>query len=50
MIKPIGIFHTPKNWSEIMDWIHAHPVEDRAHLTTIAGMVWNLAAKETADA
>ena len=47
MLKPIGLFHTPKNWDELMAWIHAHNAEDRAHLTTAAAMAWNLAAKET---
>lgn len=45
MLKPIGLFHTPKNWDELMTWIHAHNAEDRAHLTTAAAMAWNLAAK-----
>ena len=48
-IKPIGLFHTPKDWDELMAWIHQHNVEDRAHLTTAAGMAWNLAFKEVCD-
>jgi len=46
MIKSIGLFHTPKDWDELMVWIHAHNDEDKAHLTTAAAMAWNLAAKE----
>ena len=52
MIKPIGLFHTPKNWDELMEWIHAHTAEEKAHLTTAAAMAWNLAAaiiKENKD-
>jgi hypothetical protein len=47
MLKPIGLFHTPKDWDELMAWIHLHNDEDKAHLTTAAAMAWNLAAKET---
>ncbi len=39
----IGYIHTPKDWQEIMKWIHLHNVNDRAHLVTAAGMAWNLA-------
>ena len=45
MIEPINLFHTPENWDELMEWIHAHNAEDKAHLTTAAAMAWNLAAK-----
>jgi hypothetical protein len=45
MIKPVNLFHTPHDWEELMKWIHLHPVEERAHLTTAAAMAWNLAAK-----
>lgn len=44
MIKSLGLFHTPKDWEELMDWIHAHSKEEVAHLTTAAAMAWNLAA------
>lgn len=49
MIKPINLFHTPKDWDELMAWIHAHNAEERAHLTTAAAMAWNLAFKECCD-
>jgi len=49
MIKPVGLFHTPEDWDELMNWIHKHSPEDRAHLTTAAAMAWNLAAKLTKD-
>jgi|DEB0MinimDraft_6_1074348.scaffolds.fasta_scaffold20781_2 hypothetical protein len=44
MLKPINLFHTPKDWHELMTWIHAHNDEDKAHLTTAAAMGWNLCA------
>jgi hypothetical protein len=47
MLKPIGLFHTPKDWDELMAWIHAHNAEDKAHLTTSAAMAWNLAVRIT---
>ena len=48
MIKSIGLFHTPKDWDELMAWIHAHNDEDKAHLTTAAAMGWNLCANSCA--
>lgn len=47
MLKTINLFHTPKDWDELMAWIHQHNVEDRAHLTTAASMAWNLAVRIT---
>ena len=44
-MKPLHIFHTPKDWDEIMRWINRHPAEQRAMITTAAAMTWNLAAK-----
>jgi len=49
MLKSIGLFHTPKDWDELMAWIHAHNNEDKAHLTTAAAMAWNLSAKIVED-
>jgi len=46
-IKPEEMFHTPKDWEELMDWIMRHNPDDRAHLTTVAVMAWNLAARIT---
>lgn len=46
-IKPMGIFHTPHSWSDLMKWVHLHSEEDRAHIVTAVGMTWNLAAKLT---
>lgn len=43
-IKPQGLFHTPKSFEEIHDWIDKHPAEMRASLYTAAGMTWNLLA------
>jgi hypothetical protein len=47
MLKPIGIFHTPKDWDELMLWIESSASCDKTMLLTAAGMAWNLAAKET---
>lgn len=44
-IKPIGIFHTPRDWDELMDWINGHHSDERAHLIVASGMTWNLACK-----
>ena len=49
MLKPIELFHTPKDWDELMAWIHAHNAEDRADLTTAAAMAWNLATKDSSE-
>ena len=46
-LKPIGLFHTPDNWDELMTWINRHHSSDRPHLLTAAGMAWNLAAAIT---
>ena len=45
MLKPMGIFHTPKDWDELMLWIESSASCDKAMLLTAAGMAWNLAAK-----
>jgi len=46
-IQPVELFHTPKSWNELMDWIEAYPSDDRPHLITAAMMGWNLACKFT---
>ena len=46
-IQPVELFHTPKDWDELMDWIKLHNPEDRPHLITAAMMAWNLACKFT---
>ena len=46
MNKPMGIFHTPKSWAELMKWVHSHSPEERAAIVTAVGMTWNLACKE----
>jgi len=48
-IAPVNLFHTPEDWDELMKWIDAHSLEDRAHLTCAAAMAWNLAAKVTQE-
>jgi len=48
-LKPIGIFHTPVDWDELMRWINSHPADDRAHITTGAAMAWNLACKQSEE-
>ena len=47
VLTPNNMFHTPDSWKEVVDWIEAHPREDRIHLYTAAVMAWNLAAKIT---
>ena len=49
MIDPIPLFHTPKDWDEILQWINLHNNEDVPHLTTAAAMAWNLAATKTKE-
>ena len=44
VIKPVDLFHTPKDWKYIEKWIERHGLEDRVHLWTAACMAWNLAA------
>ena len=48
VVEEFRLFHTPQDWDEIMEWIHLHPVEDRAHIVTAACMAWNLAARRLA--
>lgn len=43
------MFHTPKNWDALADWIESHPPTDRAQLWTVAGMAWNLALESAAE-
>ena len=47
MIKPIGLFYTPQDWDELMEWINRHNTSERAHIMTAAGMGYNLAAKQS---
>lgn len=42
-IAPSPMFHTPKDWDELMDWINRHSPDERAHITVAAVMAWNLA-------
>lgn len=46
-IKPIALFHTPKDWNELQDWINLHHKTDQPHIMAAAGMAWNLAAEAT---
>ena len=39
----VDLFHTPKSWDELHEWIALHSAEDRPHLITAAMMAWNLA-------
>ena len=45
MIKPNDLFHTPKDWEEILNWIDQSPKEERPTLWIAAVMAWNLACK-----
>jgi len=49
MLKPMNLFHTPKDWDELMLWIESSASCDKAMLLTAAAMAWNLAAKESKD-
>lgn len=49
MLKPMGIFHTPKDWDELMLWIESSASCDKTMLLTAAGMAWNLATKDSSE-
>lgn len=49
MLEPIGMFHTPKSWDELLEWINAHNASDRAHIMVAACMAFNLAAHLTQE-
>jgi hypothetical protein len=36
-----GVFYSPRNMSEIHEWINSHPSSDRAGLYTVLGMTCN---------
>lgn len=36
-----GLFYSPRNMSEIHEWIERHPPSDKAHLYTVLGMTCN---------
>ena len=42
-MEKLSLFHTPKSWDELMDWIDRHAKNDRKKLLEIAGMGYNLA-------
>lgn len=46
MLKRMGIFHTPKDWDELMLWIESSASCDKTMLLTAAGMAWNLACRK----
>ena len=46
-LQEIGLFHTPKDWDELMEWIERHDSASRAHVMTAAAMAWNMAARFT---
>ena len=41
--ETVDLFHTPKSWDELHNWIGLHPEEDRPPLVVAAMMAWNLA-------
>lgn len=41
--KPMGLFHTPKDWNELIDWINRHSKDTRPSLMTAAVQGWNMA-------
>tara|TARA_B100001057_G_C22022770_1_gene634141 strand:- start:155 stop:484 length:330 start_codon:yes stop_codon:yes gene_type:complete len=42
-MEKLNLFHTPKSWDELMDWIDRHHFSKRKKLIEIAGMGYNLA-------
>jgi len=52
-IQPINLAHTPKDWTELTQWLEGFNGSERGVATLAALMAWNLAAKltqETEDA
>lgn len=47
MLKPMGLFHTPKDWDELMLWIESSATCDKTMLLTAAAMAWNLAVNQS---
>jgi hypothetical protein len=47
MLGEQGLFYAPDDNAYIERWIEKHPMQDRLHLYTAAGMTWNLASKLT---
>ena len=45
MLKPLNIFHTPKDWAELQKWLEGMHGPEAVMATTAAMMAWNLAAK-----
>lgn len=43
-INPIAVFSTPKDITEVQDWIAKHNTEEQPHLYTASMMTWNLMA------
>lgn len=37
-----GLFHTPKDFNYIQNWIERHNGAEKAHLYTLQGMILNL--------
>ena len=46
-IEEIGMFHTPKDWVELQEWINGLHGSEKAMATIAACMAWNLAASLT---
>ena len=49
-IKTIGLFHTPENQGELMDWIERLPSSERVAATVAYGMTWNYLATKINEA
>ena len=47
ILRTQGMFHTPKDSEELMDWCERHPAHDgtRISVITAAMMGWNLAIR-----
>jgi hypothetical protein len=49
-ISTIGLFHTPENQDELMDWIERLPPSERVAATVAYGMTWNYLATKINEA
>lgn len=50
-LKSMGLFHTPQDVEELMNYVTSLPNDgERAIATTVMGMTWNLCAKLTNEA
>lgn len=46
-LKSMGLFHTPQDVEELMNYVTALPDSDRNAAMVVMGMTWNLCARLT---